>query len=48
MGSGRRRTPSRTLKTTVLAPTPAARVIKVTAVNIGARANLRKTCLSWL
>src|ERR1700674_1244584 len=32
---------------TVFAPTPAARVIKVMIVNIGVRASLRRTCLSW-
>src|SRR5690242_1845184 len=47
-GRGLRRTPSRTLKTTVLAPTPAASVMSVMTVNMGARPNLRRTCLSSL
>jgi hypothetical protein len=38
--------PSSTLKTTVLAPTPAANVISVTAVNMGVRPSRRNTCLS--
>src|SRR5215467_12514903 len=47
-GKGFRSTPSRTLKTTVLAPTAAARVTRVMTANIGARVSLRKTCRSWL
>src|SRR5215472_15864775 len=47
-GKGFRSTPSKTLKTTVLAPTAAAKVTKVMTANIGARVNLRKTCRSWL
>src|SRR5919112_1321761 len=40
--------PSSTLNTTVLAPTPAASVISVTAVNMGVRPSLRSTCLIWV
>src|SRR6476646_1297001 len=39
--------PSRTLKTTVLPPTPAASVMRVMAVKSGARARRRKTCFKW-
>src|SRR6267154_5401395 len=46
-GNGFSSTPSRTLKTTVFAPTPAARVISVITVNIGARPSLRNTCRNW-
>src|SRR5215469_2802316 len=46
-GKGFRSTASRTLKTTVLAPTAAAKVTRVMAANIGARVNLRETCRSW-
>src|SRR5713101_6110205 len=46
-GNGFSSTPSRTLKTTVFAPTPAASVISVITVNIGARPSLRKTCRNW-
>jgi PAS domain S-box-containing protein len=45
--SGLRRTPSTTLKITVLAPTPIATVIRMTAAKSGARPSRRKTCLSW-
>ena len=44
-GKGFSSTPSSTLKTTVLAPTAAVKVMRVMAANIGARTNLRKTCL---
>src|SRR5712671_428205 len=46
-GKGFSSTPSRTLNTTVFAPTPAASVISVITVNIGARPSLRKTCRNW-
>src|SRR5580765_3744449 len=47
-GKGFSRTPSTTLNTAMLAPTPAASVISVITVNTGARQSLRKICLSWL
>src|SRR5919108_3490757 len=47
-GKGFRSTPSKTLKTTVLTPTAAAKVTSVMTANIGARVNLRETCRSWL
>ena len=47
-GKGFKSTPSSTLKTTVFAPTPAAKVIRVMTVNIGARTNRRKTCRNCL
>jgi hypothetical protein len=45
-GSGLIRTPLTTLKMAVVAPMPSASVIRAIEVNIGARQNRRKTCLS--
>ena len=47
-GNGLSRTPSTTLNTAILAPTPAASVISVMTVKTGARQSLRTICLSWL
>src|SRR6267142_1999214 len=46
-GKGFNSTPSKTLNTTVFAPTPAASVISVSTVNIGARPSLRRTWRNW-
>src|SRR6267154_3890547 len=46
-GKGFSSTPSKTLNTTVFAPTPAASVISVITVNIGARPSLRRTWRNW-